>query len=59
MSGRSATTQIVPIRLRNEVVEILKRRVAVPGKYQTVSSYLRDMIEYQVMRSHHKDPRWR
>ena len=49
MSGVSKRTTIVPIRLPNEIVAILKRRAA---NYQDgkLSSYLRDRIIYDVSR---------
>ena len=50
MPGRSRKTQVLRIRLPNEVMEVILRRV---GKdWDTVSQYVREMVTYQVMRSH-------
>ena len=52
MPGRSRKTQVVRVRLRNEVVEVIRRRV--DNEWDSISQYVRDLVTYQVMRSHHK-----
>ena len=52
MSGKSSKTQVVHVRLPNDVVEVIRRRV--DNEWDSVSQYLRDLISYQIMRSHHR-----
>jgi len=56
MAGKSSKTQVVAIRLPNEVAEIIKRRCEnhLDG---TVSGYLRDRITYDMTRKHSKNRR--
>ena len=52
MAGTSTKTQVISIRLPNDIVKIIERRIYVTGHYRTVSSYLRDRIIYDMTRKH-------
>jgi len=52
MSGKSNKTQVISVRLSNDVIEVIQRRVG--NEWDSVSQYLREMVTYQVMRSHHR-----
>lgn len=55
MAGTSTKTKVVSLRLPNEVVFTLERRIA--GKrtrWDSVGEYLQERIIYDVMREHKK-----
>lgn len=54
MSGTSSKTSVIRLRLPNEIIEKVTRRVENNPNYKTVSSYLRDRIIYDVNRKHVK-----
>lgn len=54
MPGRSKSTTMVRVRLPNEVLNAIERKVKkYPGE-MTVSGYIRMTLEYMVMRKHVK-----
>lgn len=53
MSGRSTKSQVIAIRLPNEIVETIKRRFA-NNRFDSISHYLRERIIYDVTRKHTK-----
>jgi hypothetical protein len=54
MPGKSKSTTMVRVRLPNEVLNIIERRVEnYPGE-MTVSGYIRMTLEYMVLRKHVK-----
>lgn len=53
MSGRSSKTGIIRMRLPNEIIAIVQKRVD-NGRHDSVSSYLRDRIIYDITRKHVK-----
>ena len=53
MAGKSSKTQVISIRLPNEVVEKIKRRF-VNNRFDSVSHYLRDRIIYDITRKHNR-----
>ncbi len=56
MPGMSAKTQIISIRLPNEVAETIRRRCD-NNRFESVSAYLRDRITYDITRKHSKHRR--
>jgi len=55
MSGKSQTSTVVSIRLPNEVLFTLKRRInGRRSRWASVGEYLKDRIIYDVKRSHDK-----
>lgn len=55
MSGKSKITIVVAIRLPNEVVLTLKRRIdGRRSRWDSVGEYLKERIIYDVKRSHDK-----
>jgi len=50
----SKKSQVITVRLPNEVVAKIDKRIKVTGKYRTRSSYLRDRITYDITRKHKK-----
>lgn len=51
MPGKSTRSQVISVRLPNEVVETIKRRFA-KNRFDSVGAYLRDRIIYDVTRKH-------
>lgn len=51
MSGTSTKSQVISIRLPNEIVETIKRRFA-NNRFDSISAYLRDRIIYDFTRKH-------
>ena len=52
MPGTSKKTRIIRVRLPNEVMDVIERRV---GKdWDTKSQYVQHILIYQLMRSHHR-----
>lgn len=51
MSGKSSKSQVIPIRLPNEIVEMIKRRLA-NNRFDSISQYLRERIIYDMTRKH-------
>lgn len=58
MAGKSSKTQVIAIRLPNEIVETIKKRFA-NNRFDSVSHYLRERIIYDMTRKHarFKDPK--
>ena len=55
MAGISRKTQVVSIRLPNEVCRLIEKRLARQGSCsKTISQYLRDRIIYDMTRIHRK-----
>ena len=55
MSGKSSKTTVVSIRLPNEVVFTLKRRInGKRTRWDTVGNYLKERIIYDTERAHVK-----
>lgn len=52
MPGKSTRTTVVTLRLPNDVVEKVKRRLSGTGYPETVNSYLRKRIIYDINRKH-------
>ena len=53
MSGRSSKTTVVTIRLPNDVVYTLSRRIAGDrSRWSTIGEYLKERIIYDTERSH-------
>ena len=53
MSGKSSTSQVITIRLPNEIVETIKRRLA-NNRFDSISQYLRERIIYDMTRKHNR-----
>ena len=53
MPGESKITKVVGVRLLNEDIETLRRRCR-ENRFDSISAYLRDLIHYQINRSHHR-----
>jgi len=51
MPGKSSRSQVITIRLPNEIVETIKRRLA-NNRFGSISEYLRDRIIYDMTRKH-------
>ncbi len=54
MSGRSRKTQVVALRLPNNVMDILNRRIN--GRrthWESIGAYLQDRIIYDTLRKHY------
>ncbi len=51
MPGHSKTTTLITIRLPNDVIAIIKRRIK-DSRWDTIGSYLRDRITYDTTRKH-------
>jgi Arc/MetJ-type ribon-helix-helix transcriptional regulator len=56
MPGKSKSSRIVSVRLPNEVIEVLQRRVK-ENRFTGIPSYLRDRITYDTLRRHGKGKR--
>lgn len=55
MPGGSNSSKVIPVRLPNDVIETLERRIKKgKGSSQGLSQYLRDRITYDVRRKHGK-----
>jgi len=54
MAGTSSKTTVVTLRLPNDVVAKVKQRIGGTGYSESVSSYLRKRIIYDVNRKHKK-----
>ena len=53
MSGTSNKSTIVTIRLPNEVVYTLRRRIdGKRSKWESVGEYIKERLIYDIMRSH-------
>lgn len=50
MAGTSSKTRIVALRLPNDVIAIIERRLR--NRSMTISKYLRDRIIYDLTRKH-------
>ena len=53
MSDKSRKSKIVAVRLPNEVIDMLKKRI-LNSRYTGLSDYLRARITYDTMRKHGK-----
>ncbi len=53
MAGHSTKTTVIGLRIPNDVLETVKRRMA-KGNYKTVQEYLGERLIYDIMRRHDK-----
>ncbi len=55
MSGKSSKSQLITLRLPNDVVCTLTHRInGRRGRWQSVGDYLKERITYDTRRSHNK-----
>lgn len=55
MSGKSSKSQLITLRLPNDVVYTLTHRInGKRGRWQSIGDYLKERIIYDVRRSHSK-----